>query len=60
MSGALQRIIKDRDYHIRQIEENNIKIQRSKESIQSLEECNVKEQQLVEEYNRIIEILEKG
>lgn len=60
MNEALKRITKDRDYHLKQIEENIMKIQQKKESIESLEACNEKELQLVKEYNAILEILEKG
>lgn len=56
---ALKRIIKDRDYHLKQIEENLLKIQSKYEGIQSLEECNEKERRLVEEYNVIIEKIQK-
>lgn len=58
MQEALKRIVKERNYHQKQVEENNLKIESCRERIKSLEDCNVKEQQLVEEYNRIIEILE--
>ncbi len=57
---VLERIKKDRDYHLRQIEENNRKMQLAQESIEALKECNIKEQRLVEEYDRIIELIEKG
>lgn len=58
MSGALQRIKKDLQYHIKQIEENKHKIDSYKESIKTLEDCNVKEQRLVEEYEVIIKQIE--
>ncbi|MBN8200517.1 hypothetical protein [Bacillus sp. NTK034] len=58
MSGALQRIKKDLDYHIKQIEENEMKIQSHRESIKTLEDCNKKEQRLVEEYEEIIQRIE--
>jgi uncharacterized protein YdaL len=60
MNQALTRIIKDRDYHMRQLEENLRKIELNKENIQVLEECNVKEMKLIEEYNRIIQLIEKA
>jgi uncharacterized protein with WD repeat len=60
MNEALVRIIKDRDYHMRQLEENLRKIELSKENIQVLEECNIKEMKLIEEYNRIIQLIEKA
>lgn len=60
MNDALTRIIKDRDYHMRQLEENLRKIELNKENIQVLEECNVKEMKLIEEYTRIIELIEKA
>jgi hypothetical protein len=60
MNDALVRIIKDRDYHLKQLEENIDKIQRAKEKIESLEKCNEVEQQLIEQYNQIIEIIEKA
>ncbi len=60
MNEALVRIIKDRDYHMIQLEENLRKIELNKENIQVLEECNVKEMKLIEEYTRIIELIEKA
>jgi hypothetical protein len=59
MNEALKRIIKDRDYHMKQIEENLMKIQQKYEAIQSLEESTERERQLVEEYNAIIEKLKE-
>lgn len=58
MSGALQRIKKDLAYHIRQIDENKHKIESYRESIKTLENCNEKEAQLVEEYQMIIKQIE--
>lgn len=58
MEGALKQIIKDRDYHIRVIEENLAKIEKKKESIQLLEELTKKEAELVKEFNRAIEFLQ--
>jgi hypothetical protein len=58
VKGALQRIKDDYKYHKKQIEENELKIQSHKESIKTLQDCNVKEQQLVEEYEAIIKQIE--
>ena len=58
MQEALKRIIKERNYHNRQIEENLAKIQTKKESIQALEEYTQKEIQIVNEYDEIIALLE--
>lgn len=57
MEGALKQIIKDRDYHLRVIEENLGKIENKKESIRLLEEATKKEAELVKEFNRAIEFL---
>lgn len=59
MEEALKRIIKDRDYHLKQIEENLLKIQQKYESIQALEESTERERQLVEQFNLIIELIQK-
>lgn len=58
MQEALKRIIKERNYHNRQIEENLEKIQHKKESIQSLEEFTKKEIDIVNEYDEIIALLQ--
>lgn len=58
MQEALKRIIKERNYHNRQIEENLAKIQTKKESIASLEEYTKKEVQIVNEYDEIIALLQ--
>ena len=54
---ALQRIIKDRDYHRKQYEENILKIQDKYEAIEALQKANEREQKLIEEYNQIIELI---
>ena len=54
---ALQRIIKDREYHIKQIEANLLKIQEKHEAIESLEKATERERKLVEEYNAIIDLI---
>jgi CHAD domain-containing protein len=54
---ALRRIIKDRDYHVKQIEENLMKIQDKLETIEMLEQANKREMKLVEEYEKIIELI---
>lgn len=54
---ALQRIIKDRDYHHKQFEENLLKIRDKYEAIEMLEKANERETKLVEEYNRIIDLI---
>lgn len=51
---ALQRIIKDRNYHANQLEANLLKIKEKYEAIVALEQANIREQKLVDEYNRII------
>lgn len=58
MQEALKRIIKERNYHNRQIEENLAKIQHKKESIQALEEFTKKEIDIVNEYDEIIALLQ--
>ncbi|WP_394139616.1 hypothetical protein [Cytobacillus oceanisediminis] len=58
MSEALQRIKKDCQHHEKQIRENLIKIESYKESIKTLEECNIKELQLIKEYQEIIKQIE--
>lgn len=54
MNEALRGIQKNRDYHARQLEENNAQIQRHKDSIRILTECNEKEERLVREYDEIL------
>jgi hypothetical protein len=54
---ALQRIVKDRNYHVKQIEENILKIKDKYEAIESLEKANERESKLVEEYNQIIDLI---
>lgn len=56
---ALKRIIKDRDYHLRQIDENLMRIKEKYEAIEVLTTSLEKEKKLVEEYNSIIEMLQK-
>ncbi|MEK3819643.1 hypothetical protein MKY20_11310 [Cytobacillus sp. FSL W8-0315] len=58
MKSALQRIKEDMNHHIDQISKNNHKIDSYMESIRTLEDCNAKEQQLVEEYEEIIKRIE--
>jgi hypothetical protein len=54
---ALQRIVKDRDYHFNQIESNLQKIKEKYEAIEALEKATERERQLVEEYNTIIDLI---
>lgn len=56
---ALERIIKDRNYHAKQIEENLTKIKDKREAIEGLEKATIREQKLVDEYDQIIELIEK-
>lgn len=58
MQEALKRIKKDLKHHVNQIEENILKIKGLKERIKTLEDCNEKEAQLVEEYKSIIKQIE--
>ncbi|MET3697412.1 hypothetical protein SAMN05877753_1068 [Bacillus oleivorans] len=57
MNEAIREIEKDRDYHQRQLEENKRKIEQYKDSIRILEECNVKEERLLKQYNAVLEKL---
>jgi hypothetical protein len=54
---ALQRIIKDRNYHANQLEANLLKIKEKYEAIVALEQSNIREQKLVDEYNQIIDLI---
>ena len=54
---ALQRIIKDRNYHANQLEANLLKIKEKYEAIVALEQANIREQKLVDEYNQIIDLI---
>jgi hypothetical protein len=54
---ALQRIIKDRNHHASQYETNILKIKEKYEAIEALEQANIREQKLVEEYNRILVLI---
>jgi hypothetical protein len=56
---ALQRIKKDRDYHLNQIETNLLKIKEKYEAIETLMQSNEREKQLVKEYTIILDLFKK-
>lgn len=57
---ALKRIKKDRDHLLREISEAKTKIEVNTQSNESLSQSIYRHEQLVKEYNEIIEIVEGG
>ncbi|WP_243299109.1 hypothetical protein [Bacillus litorisediminis] len=55
MNEAIKEIEKDRDYHLRQFEENKRKIEQYKDSIRILEEANIKEERLLKQFNEVLD-----
>ncbi len=55
VNEAIKEIEKDRDYHLRQFEENKRKIEQYKDSIRILEEANIKEERLLKQFNEVLD-----
>lgn len=56
---ALQRIIKDRDHLMREVNEVIEKIQTYKQTIETLENSILTHSELIHQYNQIIELVQK-
>lgn len=56
---ALKRIKKDRDHLLREISEAKMKIEVNTQSNESLSQSIERHEQLVKEYNQIIEMVEE-